>query len=143
MFIGEYFHTIDQKKRLSIPAKFRKVLGKRAIITRGLDNCLFVYPLDAWKKLALKLSRMPLVRSDARSFARLMLGGAMEADFDGLGRILIPDYLKEYANLGKRVVIVGLFDRLEIWDVELWSKYKKETQKDADEIAERLQELGI
>ncbi len=143
MFIGEYSHTIDQKKRLSIPAKFRKALGKKAVITRGLDNCLFVYPFEAWKKVAGKLSQMPLVRSDARSFARLMLGGAMEVDFDGLGRILIPDYLKDYAGLGKRVVVVGLFDRLEIWDAEHWNKYKKETHKDADEIAERLQELGI
>ncbi len=143
MFIGEYIHTIDQKKRLSIPAKFRKTFGKKAVITKGLDNCLFVYPFSEWEKLAHKLSQLPLARADARSFARLMLAGAMEVEIDSLGRILIPDYLREYANLGKKVVIGGLFNRLEIWNEKAWKKYKKETHKDDDKIAERLQELGI
>ena len=99
MFSGEYTYLIDEKKRLAVPSKFRQLLGKKAVITRGLDQCLFLYPLTEWSKLAKKISQLPLAQADARSFARLMLGGAMEVKFDNLGRILIPDYLKNYSGL--------------------------------------------
>jgi MraZ protein len=143
MFIGEYSHTLDDKKRLAIPSKFRKQLGKKAVITRGLDNCLVLYPLDEWQKLAEKLGALPTSQIDARGFARLMLAGAMEVSLDSLGRILIPDYLKEYAGLKKSIKVIGLFNRIEIWDEDKWERYKKRTEASAEDIAERLKELGI
>ena len=143
MFTGEYKYSIDEKKRLAIPPKFRQILGRQAMITRGLDKCLFLYSAKEWGTLAKKISKLPLAQSDARSFARLMLGGAMEVAFDSLGRILIPDYLKNYAVLKKKVIFVGLYDRIEIWDELEFQKYKKKTEMAADDIAERLKELGI
>jgi MraZ protein len=143
MFIGEYIYLIDEKKRLAIPPKFRQLLGNKAVITRGLDQCLFLYPVKEWIILAKKLSQLPLSQSDARGFARLMLTGAMEANLDNLGRILIPDYLKEYAFLKKKIVIAGVFNRIEIWDARIWQEYKKRTEKEVGDIAERLKELGV
>jgi MraZ protein len=143
MFIGEYFHTLDTKKRLAIPAKFRRDLGKKAVLTRGLDNCLYLYPLEEWKKLAEKLARLPITRSDSRAFVRLMLAGAMDVSLDRLGRILVPDYLKDYASLGKKAVIAGLYNRIEIWDENKWESYKKQTTKQVEDIAEKMNELGI
>ncbi len=143
MLIGEYKHSIDAKKRLSIPSKFRKELGDGAVITRGLDNCLFVFPSAHWRQLAEKLGNMPLVQQDSRSFARLLLSGAMEVDFDGLGRILIPEYLKHYAGLQKVAVVAGLYNRLEIWEESRWEQYKSNLEKNSDSIAEKLGELGI
>jgi len=143
MFLGEYTYTIDDKKRLAIPAKFRQQLGKKAVITRGLDNCLFLYPMKDWKELAEKLAKLPLSQADARGFVRIMLAGAMEVNLDRLGRILIPDYLKKYASLQKKVVIAGLYNRIEIWDEKKWNLYKQKTEKEAGDIAERLKELGV
>ena len=143
MLIGEYKHNLDAKKRLSIPSKFRKELGEGAVITRGLDNCLFVFPSGHWAKLAERLGNMPLVQQDSRSFARLLLSGAMEVDFDGLGRILVPEYLKNYAGLKKVAVVAGLYSRLEIWDEEKWENYKANLEKNSDSIAEKLKEIGI
>ncbi len=143
MFSGEYTYSIDEKKRLAIPVKFRRLLGKKAVITRGLDKCLFLYPVKEWGSLAKKISQLPLAQADARSFSRLMLGGAMEVTFDGLGRILIPDYLKNYAGLIKRVIFVGLYDRVEIWDEEEFQRNKKKTEMAAGDIAERLKDLGV
>ena len=143
MFSGEYTYSIDDKKRLAIPPKFRQVLGSKAVITRGLDQCLFLYAAKEWQKLAKKISQLPLAQSDARRFARLMLGGAMEVSIDNLGRILIPDYLKKYALLRKKVIFVGLYNRVEVWDEEEFQKYKKKTEMAAEDIAERLKELGI
>jgi MraZ protein len=142
-FFGEYQYSIDEKKRLAIPPKFRKILGKKAVITRGLDQCLFLYPAKEWQLLAKKLSQLPLSQSDARGFARLMLTGAMEVVFDDLGRILIPDYLKEYASLTKKTVVTGVYDRVEIWDENKWQNYKIKTEKEVGDIAERLKELGV
>ena len=105
MFIGEYSHTIDEKRRLAIPSKFRRDLGKKAVITRGLDSCLFVFPAREWESLAQKLGTLPLGQSDARGFIRLILAGAMDVSLDGLGRILVPDYLREYASLKKQVTV--------------------------------------
>jgi MraZ protein len=143
MFIGEYIYSLDEKKRLSIPAKFRKELGKKAILTRGLDNCLVLYPLQEWQKLTKKLESLPLSRSEARGFLRMMLSGAVDVSFDKLGRILIPEYLKEYAGLEKNVAIIGLSNRIEIWDEQKWREYKGKIEKEAGDIADRLRELGI
>ncbi len=143
MFIGEYTFKLDQKKRVAIPVKFRKSLGKKAVITRGLDSCLFMYSLKEWQDLSQKLSSLPMAQADVRGFARLMLAGAMEVNIDSLGRILIPDYLKKYALLSKKVVIAGLFNRIEIWNDREWDSYKQKTEKEVGNIAERLKELGI
>ncbi len=143
MFIGEYTYKLDDKKRLAVPVKFRTTLGKKAVITRGLDNCLFLYPVKEWETLAEKLSKLPMAQSDARGFIRIMLAGAMEVDLDGLGRILIPDYLKKYAGLFKNVVVAGLYNRIEVWDEKKWQNYKQKTEKEVGDIAERLKELGV
>ena len=143
MFIGEYHHIIDPKKRLAIPVKFRKELGNRIVITRGLDQSLFLYPQKAWKELAAKLSKLPFSKADARGFSRLMLAGAMEGELDKAGRILIPDFLKTYANLKQLTAIIGLYNRIEIWSDENWERYKSEMEKNVGDISERLGELGI
>lgn len=143
MLIGEYRHTIDTKKRLAIPSKLRRELGSKAVITRGLDNCLFIFPLSQWNKLVEKLSKLPLGQRDTRGFIRLMLAGASEVKLDQLGRILIPDYLKQYANLKKNIVIAGIYNRLEIWDEAKWNLFKQSTEKEVDNMAERLGELGV
>lgn len=143
MFIGEYTYLIDEKKRLAVPPKFRQLLKKKAVITRGLDQCLFLYPAKEWGNLAKKLSQMPLAQADARGFARIMLTGAMEVNFDNLGRILIPDYLKNYAFLKKKIVIAGVYNRIEIWDESQWRKYQTKIEKEVGDIAERLKELGV
>ncbi len=143
MLIGEYKHTIDTKKRLAIPAKLRKDLGERAVITKGLENCLVIYTLDEWQKLALKLENLPASQSDARNFARIMLSGASDVELDKLGRVLIPDYLKDYASLKKNVTLLGLSNKIEIWDTDKWQEHRKKTESSAGDIAERLKEFGI
>lgn len=143
MFIGEYSYTIDQKKRIAIPSKFRKDLGKKAIVTRGLDNCLTVYSAEEWKKISKKLESLPNSQIDARSFARIMLSGAVDVALDKLGRILIPDFLKNYASLKKNVAILGLSNRIEIWNETMWKEYKEKTEKEVGDMASRLQQLGI
>jgi len=143
MLIGEFTHTIDAKKRLAIPSKLRKELGEKAVITRGLDNCLFIYPSNEWQKLVEKLSNLPIGQRDTRGFGRLMLAGASEVDLDTLGRVLVPDYLKTYAQLKKNVVIAGVYNRLEIWDEAKWNVFKEQSEKDVDNIAERLGGLGV
>jgi MraZ protein len=143
MFIGEYTYSIDEKKRLAIPAKFRPALGKRAVLTRGIDNCLVIYPLEEWQKLAKKLEDLPSSESDARAFARIMLAGACDVELDKLGRILIPDYLKNYALFQKNVAVIGLSNRIEIWDEKKWQDYKEKTEREIGDMAQRLKELGI
>jgi len=143
MFIGEHIYSIDEKKRLAIPAKFRQALGKKAVLTRGIDNCLVIYPLNEWQKLAKKLESLPSGKSDARAFARIVLAGAVDVTLDKLGRILIPDYLKNYALLKKNVAIIGLSNRIEIWETKKWEEYKKKTEMAVGDIAEQLKELGV
>ena len=143
MFIGEYTYSIDEKKRLGIPNKFRQILGKKGVITRGLDNCLFFYSTKDWADLAKKLSQLPLSQADARGFARIMLAGAMEVNIDSLGRVVIPDYFKAYAGLKKKVVVAGLYDRIEIWDESKWQEYKTKTEASVGDMAERLKETGV
>lgn len=143
MLIGEYKHTIDDKKRLAVPSRLRRELGAKMVITKGLDNCLFLFPSSQWLKLVEKLSQLPIGQRDTRGFSRMMLAGASEVKLDSLGRILIPDYLKEYAGLRKNTIIAGVHNRLEIWDAGKWDLFKKHTEKEIDNMAERLGEIGI
>lgn len=143
MFIGEYQHIIDDKGRLAIPMKFRERLGKGAVITRGLDSCLFVFPMDEWTKFAEKISALPFSQSNSRAFSRLMLAGAMDVEIDKQGRVVVPEYLREYAKLGKDTVVAGLYNRIEVWDRSKWAKYKSKTEKDSGDIAEKMGELGF
>ncbi len=143
MFIGEYNHSLDAKGRVALPAKFRQKLGEGAIITRGLDHCLFIYNKSDWEELAQKLKALPLTNSKARAFSRLMLAGAMEVEFDAQGRILVPEYLRAYASLKKQTVFAGVYSRIEIWDEAAWRSYKSQTEASSDDIAEKLGELGI
>ena len=143
MFIGEYQHNIDEKGRLAVPVKFRRELSKGAVVTKGLDDCLFLYSLKEWKVIADKLSKLPISQANTRAFARLMLAGAMDVQIDRQGRIVLPDYLRKYAALNKKVIVSGLYSRLEIWDEKKWKKYKNTTEKSSGEIAEKLGEIGI
>jgi MraZ protein len=143
MFIGEYHHHLDEKGRFAVPVKFRKALLRGAVVTRGLDHCLFLYPREEWSKLAGKLASLPIAKANSRAFARLMLAGAMDAAPDTQGRIIVPDYLRTYAGIKKKIVITGLYNRLEIWDATAWAGYKRTTEKTSDDIAEALEELGV
>ena len=145
MFIGEYNHNIDDKGRLAIPAKFRSILKDGVVVTKGIDNCLFLYSKVEWKKLITeKLSNLPTIsQGNARALARHLLAGAMEIDLDKQGRINLPEYLIKFANLNKKSIIAGLVDRLEIWDEMTWNKYKANTEKKSEQIAETLGELGL
>jgi len=143
MFIGEYQATIDEKGRISIPAKFRKDLKSNVVLTRGLDNSLFLYTLDEWKKLATKLASLPISTANTRAFSRLMLAGAMDLEVDKQGRVMVPSYLKHFAKINKKIVFAGLFNRIEVWSEELWSAYKAQTEKASNKIAEQLGSLGV
>ncbi len=143
MFLGEYHYTLDDKGRLSIPIGYRTALQEGAVVTRGLDHTLFLYPKEQWKSLAAKIAALPLSQADTRAFARLMLAGAMEVTIDRSGRITVPEYLRTYANLQKRTVISGLYDRLEIWDEDAWQDYVTRTEAAGDQIAERLGPAGL
>jgi len=143
MFIGEYQHNLDTKGRLAIPAKFRALLKGGAVVTRGLDNCLFLYSNKEWKILASKLSKLPISQAKARAFSRLMLAGAMDVEFDNQGRITLPEYLRKFAGLKKKMIIAGLYDRLEIWEEATWNKYKGGVEAKSNDIAEALGELGV
>jgi MraZ protein len=143
MFIGEYQASIDDKGRISIPVKFRPSLKSKVVVTRGLDNSLFLYGMDEWKKLAEKLASLPISTANTRAFSRLMLAGAMDCEIDKQGRIIIPAYLKEFAKINKKVVVAGLYNRIEIWGEELWQAYKAQTEAASNSIAEQLGSLGV
>lgn len=143
MFIGEYQHNLDDKGRVAVPAKFRLILKRGAVVTKGLDNCLFLLTKNEWAKLAEKIAKQPINKSNNRAFGRLMLAGAMDVDFDNQGRIMLPEYLRKFAGLKKKVIIAGLYSRLEIWDEATWNKYKQGTEKKSGDIAEALGELGV
>lgn len=143
MLIGEYKHTLDEKNRLSLPSKFRKVLGKKVVVTKGLDRCLFVYSEKAWGKIAEKYGDLSIAQIDTRRFNRFMLSGAAEADIDSAGRIVVPDFLKSFAGLGQKVILAGLYDRVEIWDQDSWNDDKSKIEGQADALAEKLGDLGV
>lgn len=138
MFIGEFLHSIDDKGRLAVPIKFRTDLTQGAIVTKGLDGCLFLYTLTEWDKLVQKIKNMPISQSNARAFSRLMLGGAIDLVPDKQGRINLPKYLMKFAGIKNNVIVTGLFNRLEIWDAKIWEEYKKKTEKDVEKMAEQL-----
>jgi MraZ protein len=143
LFLGEYHHALDDKGRVAVPVKFRAGLGRNAVVTRGLDRCLYVYPAAAWGELADKLIKLPLASAKARAFARLMLAGAMALEVDRQGRALLPDYLRRYAGLSRHVVFAGLANRAEVWDRLTWERERRKSEADSAEIAEALGGLGI
>ncbi len=142
MLIGEYTHTIDDKNRLSLPAKFRAVLGKKIVVTPGLDGCLFLFSQKEWQKISGKLSESSFLSADTRSFNRYLLGGAVEADVDAIGRILVPDFLKTRAGLSGKAVLIGVQTRIEIWSEKGWQACKERIEKEADTLAEKLGQVG-
>ena len=142
MFMGQFQHSLDQKGRLIIPSKFREDLGESFVLTKGLDGCLFVYPRHEWAALEQKLKALPFTQKDARAFIRFFFAGAVEAEMDRQGRILIPPHLREHARIEKDVVIIGVSNRVEIWSQEQWEAYSTEAAESYEDIAETL-DLGI
>jgi len=143
VFIGEYQHILDPKGRVIMPSKFRDGLGDKFVVTKGLDHCLFVYPQNEWQELERKLRTLPLTSKDARAFTRFFFAGATECELDKQGRILIPANLREYAELTKELVIIGVASRVEIWSKEKWDDYNDDANLDHQSIVEKMAELGI
>ncbi|GAB4535509.1 MAG: division/cell wall cluster transcriptional repressor MraZ [Anaerolineae bacterium] len=143
MFLGEFTHALDEKGRLTIPAKFREELAGGLVITRGIDRCLSVYPRPVWDSLAERIAKLPLTQRSARDFGRLMFSGAADFIPDRQGRVLIPQGLRDYAGLNSDAIIIGLYDRLEIWNPEHWASVRANVEADPESLAEQLQELGI
>ncbi len=143
MFIGEYQHTLDPKNRVIMPAKFREELGDRFVMTKGLDNCLFVYSLREWSIVEEKLKNLPMTNKDARAFVRFFFAGANEGEIDKQGRTLIPTGLKQYANIDKDVVIIGVSTRIEIWSADQWNKFNDDANISYEDVAEKMSQLGI
>ena len=143
MFMGEFQHTIDTKGRLIMPAKLREKLGEKFVVTRGLDGCLFGYPLSEWAVLEAKLNEMPLAKKDARTFVRFFYSAATECELDKQGRINLPISLRNHGNLTKNCVIVGVSKRIEIWDEERWHAFSEEAEENFDEIAESMIDFGL
>ncbi|MDS0527296.1 division/cell wall cluster transcriptional repressor MraZ [Clostridium sp. SHJSY1] len=142
MLIGEYQHALDSKNRMIVPSKLREDIGSKFVITKGLDGCLYIYPLEEWKKLEEKLKTLPLTSKDARAFVRFFFAGACEIEMDKQGRGLIPQNLKEYAGIEKEIVSIGVLTRVEIWSKEKWIEYN-DSNVDYESIAEKMSELGI
>ncbi|HJV44829.1 MAG TPA: division/cell wall cluster transcriptional repressor MraZ [Bacillota bacterium] len=143
MFMGEYQHSIDEKGRMIIPAKFREDLGESFVITRGLDKCLFVYPMEEWKQLEAKLKSLPFTRSDARAFTRFFFSGATECELDKQGRVNIPGTLRQHASLERDCVIIGVSSRVEIWSSTLWEEYNAQSGESFNEIAEKIVDFDL
>jgi len=143
MFIGEYQHTLDSKGRIIIPSKFREELGEEFVMTKGLDNCLFIYPKKEWEVVENKLKSLPLTNKDARAFIRFFFSGATECMLDKQGRVVIPGNLREHSKLDKDAVIIGVSTRLEIWSKDEWDSYNDDDNLSYDSIAEKMAELGI
>ncbi|GIO65547.1 division/cell wall cluster transcriptional repressor MraZ [Paenibacillus sp. JTLBN-2024] len=143
MFMGEFQHSIDDKGRLTIPAKFRELLGASFVITRGLDQCLFVYPMNEWSILEQKLKSLPLMKSDARAFTRFFFSGATECEWDKQGRVNLPGNLRGYAGLEKECVVIGVSNRVEIWSKDTWEAYFQQSEGTFNEIAEKLVDFNF
>jgi MraZ protein len=143
MLIGQYTHDLDPKKRLTLPSKWRTDLGKKVVVTSGLDNSLFVFPIKEWEVVAQKLAQSGLGNQDSRSFNRFILGNAFETDVDASGRIVIPDTLKAFAHLGEKVVLAGMYSRVELWDEASWKANIAKVNGEADALASKLDDLGI
>ncbi len=142
MFIGEYSHNIDAKGRMAVPAKFRSKLKNGAIVTPGIDNCLSLYSKEEWEKRASQVAVNSIYKKNSRAFSRFMFTKAMEVEFDKQGRILLPDYLRRYAGLGKKAIVAGVYNVIEIWDEKAWIKYSKANEKNSVKIAEELGEIA-
>ena len=142
MLMGQFQHSLDSKGRMIIPSKFRELLGDSFVLTKGLDGCLFVYPKEEWVLLEQELKSLPFTQKDARAFIRFFFAGAVEAEMDKQGRILIPPHLLEHANIDKEVVIIGVSNRAEIWSLEQWNSYSKDAAVSYEDIAEKL-DLGL
>jgi len=143
MLIGEYTHTLDGKNRMSLPVKFRKEIGKSVVIAPGLDNCLSLFAVKEWQKISNKLSDSSMLASDNRSFSRFMFGQAVDVDVDSQGRILIPENLKNRSKLSNKVVVIGVQNRIEIWNEKAWNDYKKVVETQADALADKLGQIGV
>ena len=145
MLIGEYRHTIDPKGRITIPSKFRNDLSEGFVLTKGLDQCLFLYPIDEWTKIESKLKELPMTNRNVRSFIRTFFSGATDSNIDKQGRVLIPQNLREHAQIeiDKEAVIVGLSNRVDIWSQQLWDAYNVDEGLSYEEMAEKMAELGI
>ncbi|TZE81943.1 division/cell wall cluster transcriptional repressor MraZ [Calorimonas adulescens] len=143
MLIGEYRHTLDSKGRIIIPAKFRGELGEHFVMTKGLDGCLFVYPLSEWQSIEDKLRKLPMNKKDARTFERFFFSGAVECEMDNQGRVVIPQNLREYAGITNEVVIIGISTRVEIWSQDKWENYNNESDYTYEDIAERLEDIDL
>ncbi|TFJ94554.1 division/cell wall cluster transcriptional repressor MraZ [Lentibacillus salicampi] len=143
MFMGEFQHNIDTKGRIIVPAKFREGLGDNFVVTRGLDKCLFAYPMNEWKSLEEKLKKLPLTKKDARAFTRFFFSGAIECEVDKQGRINIPQPLRHYAGLDKECVVIGVSNRVEFWANENWEDYFNDSEESFSEIAENLMDFDI
>ncbi len=143
MFLGTFGYRIDDKGRLTIPAKYRTSLAAGVVVTRGIDRCLYIYPLAEWERLAQKTRQLPLTRKDARAFDRLLFSEANDCVPDRQGRVLIPAYLREYANLDDEIIVAGSHDRLEVWNANAYQQDNSMLEHDVDVVAERLSELGI
>jgi MraZ protein len=143
MLIGKYTHDLDPKKRLTLPSKWRTDLGKKVVVTSGLDNSLFVFPIKEWEVVAKNLSQTSFGNLDSRSFNRFILGNAFETDVDAAGRIVIPDTLKDFAHLSDKVVLAGMYSRIELWDEKAWESNIAKVNGEADVLAGKLSELGI
>lgn len=141
MFMGEYQHTIDSKGRIIIPARFRDELGEKFVATKGLDNCLFIYPMGEWRKLEEALRKLPFTRRDTRAFVRFFFSGATECECDKQGRVLLPANLRSHAKLEKEAVILGVSSRVEIWSKEEWERYNQEAAVSYEDLAEHLDEI--
>jgi len=142
MLIGEYEHLLDEKNRVSLPRSFRTGLGKKIVITRGLDNCLFIYSKASWENVMRKLNELSFAQADKRGFSRFILSGAAEVTVDGVGRILIPEHQRQFAKLGKEIVFAGVSDRVEIWGAGAWKAYKEKIESQAETMAETLGHIG-
>lgn len=143
MFIGEYQHTLDPKNRVIMPSKFREKLGDSFVMTKGLDNCLFIYSSEEWSRVEEKLKSLPMTNKDARAFVRFFFAGACECELDKQGRVLMPGHLKEYAKIDKDLVIIGVSTRIEIWSKEEWDKFNSNANISYEDVAEKMSQLGI
>lgn len=143
MLTGEFQHTLDDKGRMAVPSRLREGLGERFVITRGLDRCLFAYPLAEWFRIEGQLKALPFTRADARAFTRLFFSGAMEVELDRQGRVLIPQKLREYSFIEKEIVIIGVSNRVEVWSEAVWKEYSGKAYQDYEEIAEKLVEFEL
>ncbi len=142
MLIGEYTHSIDDKNRISLPSKFRKEMGKKIVATYGLEQCLFLYPLKEWEKISEEIAKLGMMKADTREFNRFMFGGAVEVEIDNLGRILMPEHLRNFSDIKGKVVFIGVHKRIEMWNEKRWEAYKRKVVSQADSLAEKLSSTG-